>query len=834
MDSDPDSHIEDLLSALHDDDRYDNQIDTGEWSSDGPQRGESWRDDSRAYGIPLVSLNTLPDRFRSIFPFPVFNAIQSRTFPAVFESSDNLVLSSPTGSGKTVILELAICRMITTREQGTYKIIYQAPTKALCSERKRDWEKKFSTLGLTVTELTGDTEHNQIGVVKNGDLIVTTPEKWDSMTRRWQDQRKLLDMVKLFLIDEVHILKDTRGATLEVVVSRMKSIGIDVRFVALSATVPNLEDIATWLGRNSQSDEPAQLERFGEEFRPVRLQKFVYGYSSNMNDFAFDKTLEKHLPEIIRKHSSRKPVLIFCMTRNMCSSTSKFLAQNHTTALWPLPHGNFAFRDKELQAVAVKGVAFHHAGMDVADRTLVEKLYLEGLISVICCTSTLSVGVNLPAHLVILKNTVTWADGKTQEYVDLEVMQMLGRAGRPQFDDSGVAVIMTRSENKAKYEKLVTGHEKLESCLHLNMIEHLNAEISLGTITSLESAKRWLKSTFLWVRLRQNPAHYRLPGQPALCLTGADQKLEEILEKDLAALESEQIIAKGANGSGSYKNTEYGVCMARYYVKFETMKVILRLEKKAKVSAILMAMSQAGEYSEIRFRSGEKTGYKELNKSTSMKYPLKDITEPFHKVYLLMQADIGSIEWPTGDGFAKFNSTFIQEKAMVNQHAQRIIRAIVDCRIHDKDAVTTRNALEIARCLSAKCWENSPAQIRQLEGLGVVYVRKLVTAGIRSLADLRNTEGFKLEQILTRNPPFGMKLLKDVANIPIFRVYADVISHSGDLVNPVKASVRVEMGCLNDRTPEKFHGRLLYAIFIAETDGGADEARTGDYMFYGL
>lgn len=138
-----------------------------------------------------------------------------------------------------------------------------------------------------------------------------------------------------------------------------------------------------------------------------------------------------------------------------------------------MPRGNFSFKDKDLQITAAKGVAFHHAGVDINDRTLVERLFLEGGISVICCTSTLSVGVNLPAHLVILKNTVTWADNGTKEYVDLEVMQMLGRAGRPQFDDSGVAVIMTRRENKEKYERMVSGQEKLESCLHMNLIEHL-------------------------------------------------------------------------------------------------------------------------------------------------------------------------------------------------------------------------------------------------------------------------------------------------------------------------------------------------------------------------
>lgn len=88
-------------------------------------------------GIPLISVNTLPDRFRGIFQFPLFNAVQSRCFHSVYDSNDNIVLSSPTGSGKTVILELAICALANELSQGNYKIIYQAPTKALCAERKR-------------------------------------------------------------------------------------------------------------------------------------------------------------------------------------------------------------------------------------------------------------------------------------------------------------------------------------------------------------------------------------------------------------------------------------------------------------------------------------------------------------------------------------------------------------------------------------------------------------------------------------------------------------------------------------------------------------------------
>jgi len=243
-------------------------------------------------GVQLIPTTKLPDRFRSLFPYPVLNAIQSKCFPTIFESDTNLVLSAPTGSGKTVAMELAICRLVTLHGQEDFKVVYQAPTKSLCSERFRDWQCKFSTLDLQCAELTGDTDHHQLRSVQNANIIITTPEKWDSVTRKWKDHSRLMQLVRLFLIDEVHILKDARGATLEAVVSRMKSVGSNVRFVALSATVPNSEDIATWLGKNPTAQHlPAQREVFGDEFRPVQLRNFVYGYPSKQNDFAFDTTL---------------------------------------------------------------------------------------------------------------------------------------------------------------------------------------------------------------------------------------------------------------------------------------------------------------------------------------------------------------------------------------------------------------------------------------------------------------------------------------------------------------------------------------------------------------
>ena len=387
-------------------------------------------------GISLVSSHQLPDRFRSVFPFKLFNAVQSKCFEFVYKSDANVVLSAPTGSGKTVILELAICQLINNVQGNDYKIIYMAPTKSLCSERYRDWSSKFRGVGLQCAELTGDTNQTHLKSVQSANIVITTPEKWDSMTRKWKDHIKLMQLVKLFLIDEVHILKEARGAALEAVVSRMKSVGSSIRFLALSATIPNSEDVAIWLGRDHGGQHfPARLEVFGEEFRPVKLMKYVYGLSSKANDFGFEKVCDAKLAEIIAKHSAKKPIMIFCFTRKSTMLTSKLLAELWTASRpsdrqWSAPRNIPIVQNQDLKSLVISGVAFHHAGLEGQDRAAIETAYIRGDVSVICCTSTLAVGVNLPCHLVIIKNTVTWQDSSVKEYADAEMMQMLGRAGR--------------------------------------------------------------------------------------------------------------------------------------------------------------------------------------------------------------------------------------------------------------------------------------------------------------------------------------------------------------------------------------------------------------------
>ncbi|KAF5862239.1 Sec63 [Aspergillus alliaceus] len=719
-------------------------------------------------GIVLVSVQELPDKYRSLFHFPVFNAVRSKCFQPVYKKDDNIVLAAPTGSGKTVVMELAICRMLNNLKDERFKVIYQAPTKSLCSERFRDWNRKFHSLGLQCAELTGDTDFTQMGSVQNSQIIITTPENWDSMTRKWKDHARLMQLVKLFLIDEVHILKESRGATLEAVVSR----------------------IATWLGKDATNQHvPAHREHFGEEFRPVKLQRFVYGYQSQGNDFVFDKMC-----------SSRKPIMIFCCTSNSSVATAKELARlwsmsNSPARLWKGPSKLIEVNNVDLKTTTAAGVAFHHAGLDPADRHAIETGFSQGQISIICCTSTLEVGVNLPCYLVIVKNTVGWMDGGCKEYPDLDIMQMLG-------------------QRNDYYERLVSGSESPESCLHLNLMDHLNAEIGLGSVTSIESAIRWLAGTFLFVRLRRNPTHYQL--REGADREDEDEMLRQIPEKDVKPLQESGLVS-----TECLRSIQFGDAMARYYVRFETMKTFLALKRHATMSQILSAVSQAEEYRDVRLKAGEKSSYREINRGTGILFPVKvDIALPAHKTSLLIQCELGALDFPDGEQFQKHKFAFQQDKSFVFSHINRLIRCIIDCQISLEDSIAAKNALELARSFAAKVWDSSPFHMKQIAQIGVVAIRKLAAARITSIEALEHTEPHKIDMILSKNPPFGMKLLGRLCDFPKLRVSVKMVKNEGKHGAPVRIHFKAEVAFVNEKCPTSFQRHPVHTCFLAETSDG--------------
>jgi replicative superfamily II helicase len=249
---------------------------------------------------------------------------------------------------------------------------------------------------------------------------------------------------------------------------------------------------------------------FGDEYRSVQLNRVVLGFPKTANDFVFEENLKYKIMDIIRFNSKSRPSLVFCSTRKSTVSTAEYMA-NEASFQDPHPfvpkanqqmliecQGRIA--DKKLALCVSQGIGFHHGGLEYNDRREVESLFTKGLIKVICTTTTLAVGVNLPAHLVVIKGTSQYdhTSGKVKEYSDHDIMQMIGRAGRPQYDKEGTVVIMTTMNRRDHYTHLISGKELIESKLHESLTEHLNAEVVLGTIKSDSLAMKWLKSTFLY------------------------------------------------------------------------------------------------------------------------------------------------------------------------------------------------------------------------------------------------------------------------------------------------------------------------------------------------
>ncbi|XP_037800665.1 probable ATP-dependent DNA helicase HFM1 [Penaeus monodon] len=387
----------------------------------------------------------------------------------------SLVVSAPTGSGKTVVMELALVRLLMARATEADaedapmppRVVYMAPMKALVTERYIDWQVRLRELGVICAEITGDTDHDDIAVIAKSQVILTTPEKWDSLTRRWRNHVALMEAVSLLLIDEVHVLGDqTRGPTMEAVVSRMKTIratrpsasphGLPLRFVAVSATIPNAEDLAVWL---SDGQSPAVTHKLEESLRPVKLRRVVLGYDcpESWSEFRFDLSLTYALASVIATYSENKPTLVFASTRKgaqMAASTlskEARLVRNSSHKQLLTSVGNL-LRDNKLRECLLAGVAYHHAGLDMADRRQVEELFTSGHLPVLVSTSTLAMGVNLPAHLVVVKSTSQYngSAGGHEEYSTGQILQMIGRAGRPQFDRHATAVIMTKRQLKVR------------------------------------------------------------------------------------------------------------------------------------------------------------------------------------------------------------------------------------------------------------------------------------------------------------------------------------------------------------------------------------------------
>ncbi|XP_049780691.1 probable ATP-dependent DNA helicase HFM1 [Schistocerca cancellata] len=733
--------------------------------------------------IYLRTVQEIPEQYQQIFSsYPSFNVMQSKLLEDVLYTDRSIVVAAPTGSGKTVIFELGIIWLLMKIKEQTldanFKIVYMAPIKALCRERVQDWTSKFSYLGLKCQEVTGDSDATDLYHLLDYHILFTTPEKWDSLTRKWRDNHMLVEVVKLFLIDEVHVLsEERRGPIIEAVISRMKIIEetlnykkpeishkrlpFPVRFIAVSATLPNIEDIATWLGK---FENPAKYFKISEEHRPVKLNKIVLGYNcpQNMSQFRFDISLSYKLKPLLLQYSDGKPTLIFCSTRKGVIQTTDTLCQQLTF------HFNISqrehitkaisnIRENKLKECVNCGVGFHHAGMDLNDRYVIETLFRSGYLPVLVATSTLALGVNLPAHLVIVKSTQHYMGGVYANYSDSQVLQMIGRAGRPQYDTEATAIVMTKENEKEKYEKLIEGKDLIESNLHRHLKEHINSEVVLRTITETAVAMNWMRSTFLYVRAIRNPQYYGIPTH--FTKKGIENKLQEMCLRELNALATNHLVKMDVF---DVQPTETGRLMARYYIAFETMKIFSTMTGEENLSQMLQHVTSCSEFSVFQLRTSDKKCLNSLNK-VGLRYPLKGrIKTKEMKVNCLIQAAFGclTVEDPS----------LHQEMMHIIRIGQRVTKCLVHCMLLKSCYRGVLNSIVLAKCFHCRLWENSPYVSRQLDRIGPVLSELLVVTGKKSFKDIADSNPRDLERILNRPPPMGNKLQESAMHLPEYQI----------------------------------------------------------------
>ena len=443
------------------------------------------------------------------------NPPQEKAVESGLMEGKDMIVASPTASGKTFIAELAMANK--SLKQGK-TAVYIVPLKALAAEKYQDFTERYEDLNVMMSVGKDDDSGDYL---ETADIVIATSEKLDSMLRH---NPSWIHQIGLVVVDEIHLLTSpNRGPTLEVTITRLREI-LDFQLLGLSATISNSDELAEWL--NSELVEST--------YRPVELEEGIYqqntveffdgdgdteeaeheGEDENTGDSSADDTGFSTGNELLNedkgeqetddeadeelfiedKHGRptqnivqntlhmEKQCIIFCSSRkgaekesDRCAKvTEEDLTRQEEQELEEIADdienalGNPTSQCKRLAKNVRKGAAFHHAGLVTNQRNLVEDAFKQGLIRSISATPTLAAGVNLPAFRVILRDVKRYT-GNGMDFIPvLEYEQQTGRAGRPKYDDRGEAITLAKNPGMKNeiLERYIQGEpEKIQSKL---------------------------------------------------------------------------------------------------------------------------------------------------------------------------------------------------------------------------------------------------------------------------------------------------------------------------------------------------------------------------------
>ena len=638
----------------------------------------------------------------------------------------------------------------------------------------------------------------------------------DIITRKAGD-RLYTQLVRLLIIDEIHLLHDDRGPVLESIVTRtLRQIEAEqelVRLVGLSATLPNYDDVALFLRVKPDKG----LYYFDNSYRPVSLQQCYIGLTMKkafkrmqlMNDICYEKVLQcaGRQQVLVFVHSRKDTAVTARMIRDRAQEQDelvKFIRDDEEGRKEVLRVESESVQSEHLKSLIPHGFAIHHAGMTRKDRTLVEELFADGHVQVLVCTATLAWGVNLPAHTVIIKGTQVYSPekGDWMELSHLDVMQMLGRAGRPQYDKSGEGIIITSHKELQYYLSLLNQQLPVESQFITALPDQLNAEVVAGSISTLKEAVEWLSYTYLYVRMLRRPLLYGITAEQAHSDPYLEQRRVDLIHTAATVLDKAGLV-KYDRRIGSLHSTELGRVASHYYLSHSSIATYNEHLKPTMTDIELFRLfSLSGEFKHVGVREEEKVELAKLLDKVPI--PVKeDIGERTAKVNVLLQAYISRL---TLEGFA-----LMADLVYITQSAGRITRALFEIVVRRGWSGVAVRLLTMAKMVEHRCWE-AQSPLRQFPQLSLDHVRRIEGRDL-TLTQLLDLDAPAIGELL-RNPRAGTAAYKLLHHLP----HLELTGH----VQPItRTLLRIELTITPDFAwSDKYHGVAEpFWVLVEDVDG---------------
>jgi helicase len=674
---------------------------------------------------------------------------QAKAIPYALKG-DNLLLCAGTAAGKTLVAYLAILDSVLLGGRAVYIV----PLKALATEKYEEL-KKFESLGIRTTVTTSDYDRRQD--FSRYDVVVCTSERIDSLMRR---KPRWIEDITVVIADEVHLLNDhSRGPTLEIVLTRFKLMSKKIQILALSATIGNPKELASWLDARA----------IVSDFRPVSLHSGVFSQEEN-NTIFFKDGKEVEIPFTMRYGSVGNLVLdclenggqslVFVNTRRSAQSEAKKLALiferkgiADNEQLVEKINGSDRI-SSTLKKCVRAGTAFHTAELDGNQRKIVEESFKKGLIKCICATPTLAFGVNLPARRVIIRDTKRYQ--KTSDGFDLinlpvlEVRQMEGRAGRPGYDEYGESIIV----EKTSY---LDGSGSKE-----NLFEHyINADVEeltskLSNLTSLRSHTLSLIATKFAQNMDEIMKFYKhtFLGHIELNEEEMSAKIEEILN----FLEKNEFIKFSGK---KIKATMLGTRISTLYIDPFSAVIIKnaleRAKEKVDIVAILHGIAYTPDVRRLRF-----SGDVDMDKMEELNL-LMDIPEEWDENFNLFFSALKTAymlrDWVNEINEDSIVNRFKTSRGDINAIVQEMRWMLYAAREIDKLLATgLYRQLKILEMRVRYGVKEELLELCSLRGIGRIRARALFDHNIKNLKDINSASVAKLKGI----EDFGDRLARSV------------------------------------------------------------------------